>query len=172
MQSNSKKGKENPVIQLMMITHLSVKMLDESEKLPKLPDDGKIEVFLFNALLTKRFLHISNSALFVEIQEDYNNLLVVYLTKIGLNNKVSGYLDFMNSRTKFFGDEIESMYLNENWLPSRLYSVFYENPLTDNIEPSFNPVKMIIFLTSLQSMIEFISRSVDIFVKTHDSLEN
>jgi hypothetical protein len=136
--------------------------IDLLETIEKLPTYGKVEAFIFNVYLSKIFLKKINPYLFKEIQNAYDATIIASLEDWELNLKVPDITDFVNYRASFFMDELEAMQMNENWLPSRLYYVFYENPLTNNPRPSMNFPNIVRFQFSFVEMMKSVKESVEI----------
>ena len=151
---------KDAILQLLFKSNESI--INLMETVEKLPVYGRIEAFIFNFYLSKILLKKINPNLFNEIKKDYDSTVIASLKELKLDYRVPDVKGFVNNRISFFTNELESMQMNENWLPSRLYYVFYENPLTDNPRPSVNFLKFMKFNAALLAMMNSMKQSIEI----------
>lgn len=153
------KVRNDIIILLLKSNEQAFNLLQENEKLP---DYGIVEAFIYNVFLSKIFLKKINPELFNEIHQDYDLSMIESLKSWGLGSKLPNLVEFLNRRNSFFREEFETFQTDENYLASRLYNVFYENPLTNNPVPTTNFIRLMSFHLSLLAMMNAMKQAVEI----------
>jgi len=156
---NDEKVRDSLILLLLKSNEQAFNLLQENEKLTAY---GMAEAFIFNVFLSKIFLKKINPELFDGIRSDYDLSMVESLKALGLGSKLPNMVDFLNKRNSFFREEFEAFQTNPNYLASRLYYVFYENPLTNNPVPTSNYTKLMPFHLSFLAMMNSMKQAVEI----------
>ena len=93
---------------------------------------------------------------------DPGSIILESLKTWGIGSKLPNLVEFVNRRSSFFMKEFQAFQTNDDYLSSRLYNVFYENPLTNNPIPTTNYIKLMPFHLLLLAMMNLMKQSVDI----------
>jgi hypothetical protein len=171
MQNKSLQNEEVRDSLILLLLKANEQAFTLLQKREKLPNNGIAEAFIYNVFLSKIFLKRINPELFNEIRSDYDLSMVESLKAFGLESRLPNLIDFLNKRMSFFREELEAFQANTNHLPSRLYYVFYENPLTDNPVPTMNLVNLMPFSLSLLAMTEHMKETVEIIDSQYSQIE-
>jgi len=157
-----KKSKDTPLDLLFIYTQESIDFLNKWEKLD---NDGKIEVILFDTALAKHLLKKNiNTRMYYNIfrENEYEVFIDRYLySKMKLYEKLEDPFGFTISRGLFYEEIIEGMSSIENWQSSKIYYLFYVNPLSENPNPIVDKEELFKFQLYLASMITIFSEAVD-----------
>jgi len=156
---NDEESKNVIITLLLKSNEQALRSLQDNEKLP---DYGIVEAFIFNVFISKIFLKELNPELYDQIRGDYDLSMIESLKAWGIGSKLPNLVDFLNSRNSFFRQEFEGFQTNNNYLASRLYNVFYENPLTSSPTTTNNLVKLMPFHISLLTMMRMMKASVEV----------
>lgn len=155
-----KKSKDTPKDLLFIYTQESMDFLN---KWKKLDVDGKIEVILFDTALAKLLLKNSNTRMYYNIfrENGYEVSIDRYLySKMKLHEKLEDPVGFTFSRYSLYEEIIEGMSSIENWQSSKIYYLFYVNPLSENPNPIVDKGELLKFQLYLAGMIKLFTEAV------------
>jgi len=154
----NKKLQDKPAFQLLYYTKQSITILEKSQKLP---ENGQIEVLIFNSVYVKKIINQTIEYRIAINMLEYEIFYHKYLKELGLESKVNNFMDFIKEREVFYSDEIEAIENNEYNLLNRIYYLFYENPLSGELISTNDHTKIMHFLIGLKHMIEFLQEIVE-----------
>lgn len=121
-----------------------------------LTDKGKYEVIIFNSLIVLRVYRENHPDKYSSIEEGFYKSLLNQAKTYQINAEPEKLMNFINSRFKFYAEEIDRIYEGEGYIPGKLYSAFYLKPLTANPEPSFDLGEIMLFFNGLTTMMKWV----------------
>lgn len=163
VSSSNKKKEDNiedkPVFQVLYMIRQCVISLKNYKLLSV---NGEIEATIFFSHFAKRFLQDNHSSLYYTISSEFYPLFLKYLIELGLQDKVQDMTQFIISREQLYNKELDTMQDNLDWLPSRIYSLFYDSPLAESIESNIDLTELMKFNISFRGALDLFKQSIDI----------
>ena len=122
-----------------------------------LSDKGKFEVIIFNAITVLSKFRESHPDEYEQAEEDFFIELVNQAKTYQIDTDPDKLMSFVNSRFRFYSQEIASIYEGEGYIPGKLYNAFYISPLTKNPEPNSDLGEIMLFFFGLTTMMRWVS---------------
>lgn len=142
---------------LMVVAKVGVEYI-EKEYQP-LSNKGRLEVIIYNGLLLLRKFNQKYPERYSSTENGFFSCLLALFHEYGVETKDEELIDFINSRLLFYSDQIESIYYtdeDQGYLPSKIYSAFYLNPLSHSIKASNDILEVMKFFGVLSSMMKLV----------------
>ena len=127
------------------------------KKYRDLTDEGKFEVILFNSLFVLNHYQSEYADQYTEIEEEYFKSLFNQADTFSLNFDTDELGDFINSRFRFYSEEVDKLYGGGRHMPAKIYNAFYENPLCDEPEVSMDLMEVMSFYAALIEMMNWVN---------------
>lgn len=122
-----------------------------------LTDKGKFEVIIFNSLIVLRVYRANHPEKYSSVEQGFYKSLINQAKTYQINTEPEKLMSFINSRFKFYAEEIDSLHVIEGYFPGKLYSAFYLKPLAANPEPSFDLGEILQFFNGLTTMMKWVN---------------
>jgi hypothetical protein len=167
--SNRNKSK-NPLEQLST----TVNSLDDSTKLffaaiggivelkkyRYLTNEGKFEVILFNSLFVLNYYQSEYPDKYSVIEEEFFKSLFTQANTFNFPYGTDELAAFINSRFRFYSEEVDKLYGGGQYMPAKIYNAFYENPLCDQPEISIDLIQVMTFYAALTEMMNWLDNNI------------
>lgn len=146
---------ESDALKLFLIAKGGVVELQKEYK--NLSDKGKYEALIFNSLLALRFFNEKYPDIYNEEMEgEYHLFLFEQANSYRINLSPEQLMNFINSRFDFYSDEIDNIYEGDGYIPNKLFSTFYLNPLISNPVESNDMEETILFFQGLANAMRWL----------------
>lgn len=155
---------------LLVIASKSTNLLKELSI--KLPVDGEFEAMIFNSLIISGTVDFNDLKNMEELEEDLLTLMAVMFQKVRFPDKtINEILLFIIERRMFYVKEYMKIIENKNYNVIKIYSSFYNTPLTGKEEYGGDSWDILSFQFALHQIISLIKESVKEAIKFPDNIE-
>lgn len=132
----------------------------ELKKYRDLTNEGKFEVILFNSLFVLNYYQSEYPEKYSGIEEDFFKSLFNQANTFNLPFGTDELADFINSRFRFYSEEVDKLYGGGQYMPAKIYNAFYENPLCDQPEVSMDLTQVMTFYAALTEMMNWLDNNI------------
>ena len=151
---------KNDFEKLFQISSEGIVRIQRSYK--SLPDNGKFEVLILNTLIVLRVYYNNHPANYSFVEEEYYKLFFNQIKKYHLPFNSDQIFDFVNDRLVFYSEELELIFNSgNNYIPGKVYSVFYITPLKECPDFFQDLFEMMRFIPNFAQMIYDIDKEAN-----------
>jgi len=152
--SNLKKSIVSSVLddsaQLYYISEAGIRELSWAYK--SLSKKGKFEVILCNSITALGAYHRNHPDFFEETRKGLYQYIINESVSFKLGFNFEQLSAFIINRIDFYSRELDNISNKQDYVPGKIYSAFYLNPLEAEPEMYLDLIEMLKFFKGLQSM--------------------
>jgi hypothetical protein len=128
-------------------------------------DGVSFEVLLFSSLHVLRKFRQRRPHLYDQFEAELFNELVKFTQEKGILNQLpSGFANFVNNRFELYGQQLNSIREDRNFLPTKMAFNFFETPLKLESGDCFDMTKVFKMSMSIPHLINFLDEGIEFII--------